>query len=104
MVLVTTASVVLLQALTTGLFAGRENENEAAAVGLAQEKMEEMRNETFAGVASESRAAVSGFSPYEREVVVSTVQTGLKQVTVNVYWQSKSAELSSNLVTYVSDI
>lgn len=104
MVLVTTGSVVLLRALATGLFAGRENANEATAVWLAQEKMEEMRNETFAGIAGEARAAVSGFSPYEREVVVGAVQAGLKQVAVNVYWTSKSADLSSSLVTYVSEV
>ena len=102
--LVTTASVALLQALGTGLFAGRENENETVAANLAQEKIEELRKKSFSGISSETRAAVSGFSPYEREVVVSTVQTGLKQATVNVYWTSKSATLSSSLVTYASDI
>ena len=91
-------------AMSVGLFAGGDNENTLIAINLAQEKMEEIRNKSYANALNEAKAAVSGFSSFQREVAVSTVQGGLKEVDVNVYWYVKSAEASVGLVSYVSDI
>ena len=96
--------VVLLQFLGTGLFAGSENENDLVALHLAQEKVEELRNKSYASVANETKAAVSGFPVFQREVVITTPVANLKQATINVYWNSKSNELHTTLVTYVSNI
>jgi len=96
--------VLLLQALATGLFAGGENENDLVAINLAQEKMESLRNTVYTSIANETKAVVSGFPAFQREAVVTTPQSGLKQVTINVYWSSKGAEISQSLVTYISDI
>jgi len=103
-ILMVTGSVLLLQALATGLFAGGQNENDLVAINLAQEKMENLRNTAYASIANETKAVVPGFSAFQREVVVTTPQSNLKQVTVNVYWASKGSELSQGLVTYISDI
>lgn len=103
-VLITFGFVALSGAFSTGLFASGNNESLLLATHLAQEKMEETRNQSYAALASEARSAVSGFSPFEREVVVSTPLTDLKQVSVNVYWFNKDDELSTSLVTYVSNI
>lgn len=73
------------------------------ANNLAQEKMEEVRNKTYSSIANEAKAAVTGFPVFQREVVVTTPQSNLKQVHVNVYWFNKSSELSTSLVTYVSN-
>jgi len=91
-------------ALSVGLFAGGDNENTLTAINLAQEKMEDIRNKSYASLVNEAKAAVSGFSSFQRETAVSVLQSGLKQVNVNVYWYVKSAEAGVGLVSYVSDI
>lgn len=104
LILLVTVMVTLLSALHSGLAAGSDHENILLASRLAGEKIEEARNKTYSAVASEGRAAVSGYSPFEREVEVSTPQSDLKQVTVRVYWTSGGEELQVSLVTYVSNI
>ena len=102
--LVTGGFVVLLQALNTGLFVTSDNESELTALNLAQEKAEDIRNKTFANVVNEAKAAVSGFTNFQRDVVVTTPQSNLKQVTITVYWNSKSTEINYSVVTNVSNI
>ncbi len=94
----------LSQAASQGFSVGTENENVFIASRLAQEKLEMLRNTSYASVANETKAVVSGFTAFQREVVVTTPQTDLKQVTVNVYWYSKANELNVSLVTYVSNL
>lgn len=96
--------LALSRAVVTGLSVGSETEQELVAVNLAQERMEDIKNRSYVDVTGEARAPVTGFTSFEREVVVEVPATGLKQVDVNVYWHSKSDELSISLVTYVSDI
>ncbi len=103
-ILIVAAFAVLSQAVSSGFFSAAENENDLVAVHLAQEKMEELRNKSYSAVISETKAVVSGFSAFQREVIVTTPQTNLKQVNVIVYWFSKASELNVNLVTYVSNI
>ncbi len=103
LLLVTVGSLALSQAFSLGLFASADDESLLVSTQLAQEKMEEIRNKSYASIANETRAAVSGFSGFEREVVVSTPLTSLKQVSVNVYWFNKASELSTSLVTYASN-
>ncbi len=103
-ILMVTGFVLLLQALATGLFSGGENETELIAINLAQEKMEAIRNDNYSNIVNEAKAAVPGFTVFQREVVVTIPQAGLKQAVVNVYWFTKADELNVSLVTYVSDI
>lgn len=103
-VLMVSGFLSLSWALSAGLFAGGDNENTLTAINLAQEKMEDIRNKSYTAVLNEAKAAVSGFSSFQRETTVSAIQSGLKQVNVNVYWYVKSAETSVGLVSYVSDI
>jgi type II secretory pathway pseudopilin PulG len=104
LILLGTVLVTLLSALQSGLGAASDHESILVATRLAGEKIEEARNKSYSAVSSESRAAVSGYSPFEREVEVTTPQTDLKQVTVRVYWASGGDELQVSLVTYVSNI
>ncbi len=101
--LVTGGFVVLLQALNTGLFVSSDNESQLVAVNLAQEKAEDIRNTTYASIANEAKAVVPGFTTFQRDVVVTTPQTDLKQATITVYWNSKDVELDYSVVTYVSN-
>ena len=103
-ILFTVGFTALLQAMSVGLFAGGENENELVAVNLAQEKIEELRNKSYSAITNETKAVVAGFPAFAREAVITIPQTSLKQVSVNVYWYSKSNELNTSVVTYVSDI
>ena len=102
--LVAVGFVALSQAFSLGLFASGNNESLLVGTHLAQEKMEEIRNKSYANVTNETRTAVSGFSAFDREVVVSTPSANLKQVNVSVYWLNKDDELNTSLVTYVSNI
>lgn len=104
LVLLTTAILSLSEAFSGGLFLGSQNENDLVALSLAREKMETIRNTAYSSVADETKAVVTGFPAYQREVVVTTPQTDLKQVAVNVTWDDRSTELSTSLVTYVSNI
>lgn len=99
-----TGLAMLLQVVSTCLFVGGQNEDTIIAANLVQEKIEELRNAAYSTIASEVKAAVTGFSAFERQVDVTIPQTGLKQISVTVYWFAKAAETSTNMVTYVSDI
>ncbi len=72
------------------------------AVNLAQARMEEVRNITYASIADEAKAQVAGFLLFQRQVGVTEPLADLKQVTVTVYWQFKGKEVNEQLVTYVS--
>ena len=102
-ILFAAAFTVLAGAVSTGLSSGGDNENSLIAANLAAEKMELLKRTSYAGVASEAKTAVSGFTSFQREVVVTTPVTNLKQATVTVYWNHKSSELSTSLVTYFSN-
>jgi hypothetical protein len=104
LLLLGTGFAVLLQFVSAGLFASGVNENEVIAANLIQEKIEESRNASYAGIADETKAVVTGFPAFQRSVSVTTPQTGLKQVSVTVYWSAKASEMSINMATYVSDL
>jgi type IV pilus assembly protein PilV len=60
-----------------------------AATTLAQDKLEDIRANGYASAVSETKTACTGdFSEYQREVTVSndTPASGMKQITVKVYW------------------
>lgn len=100
--LLTSGLVALFEAMSIGIFAAGDNENSLVALDLAAEKMEEIKSASYAAIAAEAKAQVSGFPVFQRDVAVTTPQTNLKQVTVTVYWNTKSDELNVSLVTYVS--
>lgn len=99
-----TGFAALLQVMSAGLFTGGVNENEIIAANLVQEKIEELKNTQYSGISQETPAiAVTDFPAFTREVLVTTPQTNLKQVTVKVYWFVKSTQTNLTMVTYVSE-
>lgn len=100
--LLTSGLAAIFEAMSIGLFAAGDNENSLVALNLAEEKMEEIKNKSYGSIANEAKAVVSGFSVFQRDVVVTTPQANLKQVTVTVYWNTQANELNVALVTYVS--
>ena len=103
-VLLTVGVVALVQMFNMGMFASADTENTLVATNLAQEKMEEIRNKAYLDINDEEKAEVPDFTFFQREVVVSVPQAGLKLVTVSVYWTVRGQEQTVSLVTYVSDI
>ena len=103
-VLFATGAVVLLQIFGVGLYGCAENENMIVATALAQVKMEEIRNEPYDSIAAEARAQIPNYTLFEREVLVTTPRTNIKQVTVTVYWPESSGDATISLVTYISNV
>ena len=91
-----------------GMYAGStvDTEMNTQALGLAEEKMEQIRGTAFGSIATEAKAAVSGWSGFSRDVAVSQpsgTNSDFKQVVVTVYWNSNEGELSSSLTSYVAN-
>lgn len=89
------------------MFATTDTEDFQQGLGLAQEKMESIRGTAFASIASEAKAAVSGWTGFSREVAVSEpagTNSDFKQVVVTVYWNTVDGELSTSLTTTVADV
>lgn len=103
-VLVSVGFAALLQSAGVAIFASGSNELELTAVNIAQNKMEDIRTGPYTSIVNESRSVLGDYPAFEREVVVTTPVTNLRQVTVNVYWTTKSTENNISLVTYVSNI
>ena len=98
-----TGSVSLIVMLFADALVGSvDAENTTIAMNLAQGKMEEVRNLSFASIADEAKAAVTGFAGFEREVMVTTPETDLKQITVKSYWTYKGGEIEVPLVTLIA--
>jgi len=77
-------------------------ENTEIAVTLAQARIEQVKNYAYVSIPTDSKAQVSGFPLFQRQVSVIELPADLKQVTVTVYWKFKNKEVSQQLVTYVS--
>ena len=80
-----TGSIILSNKLSNDL---------TAATTLGQDKMESIRSDGYEDVASETKAACSdSFSEFQREVTVvnDSPASGMKTVTVKVYWGPSDA-------------
>lgn len=102
-IIFTVGVVVILRQFSRGMVGSLDAENTTIAMHLAQQRMEEVRNLDFdTGIVNEAKAVVSGFSAFQREVVVIEPETDLKRTTVNTYWTSQADEVSVSLTTYIS--
>lgn len=104
-------AVALLHIFSMCLYSGAENEYTIVAAALAQEKMEQIRNTPYGSIVAEARANVPNYTFFDREVLVVTPAIinfipipNLTEVTVNVYWNQKTGDVKTSLVTYVSNI
>lgn len=101
------ATVAALQLFRDSQAAVAEGESVVIATGLAQGRLEELRNTSYGRLASEANAAVAdpaGFARFSREVVVTTPYTNLKQIAVTVSWAAPGGAASVSLQTYRSNI
>lgn len=103
--LMSVGTVSLMELLHRSHTGMAEGESVLTATHLAQRRLEELRNATYASLASETKAAISdpaGYSRFSREVTVTTPYTNLKQVAVVIYWTPPGGETSVSLQTYRS--
>ena len=99
----TVGTLSIMGLFSMGLFGSLDAENTSTALALSQRRLEEIRNLNFTtGIVNESKAAVTGFPGFQREVIVTQPQTDLKQVMVTTYWTAKANEVGTSLVTYIS--
>lgn len=104
LLLLTTGLAATTFLFSRGIFATADAQEMEQAVALAQEKMEAIRGTAFSSIASESKAAVSGWSGVSREVMVTNTAMNLKQVVVTVYWNTVDGELSRSLTSHVANV
>lgn len=104
LIILTGGVAIVVGVFSTGLLSSVDAENTTIAMNLAQRRMEEFKNLDFdTEIVDEARAAVTGFSGFEREVEVTETESDLKQVTVTAYWQYKGEDVSVSLVSYISE-
>ena len=101
-VLLTFGIVAVVSVMSKGLYIDTYVNNKVIALNLAQDKVEEIKAMDFADIADEALATVSGFTGYTREVDMTALQTDLKKVVVNVYWEYKGVNQAVTLVTLIS--
>ncbi|MFA6217746.1 MAG: prepilin-type N-terminal cleavage/methylation domain-containing protein [Candidatus Omnitrophota bacterium] len=101
--LLTVGVLSIVGAFSSGIFTSGDFESVELALNLAQEKMEDIKNKTYANVASEVKSAVSGFSAFQRQVAVTVPQTNLKQVDVTVSWDTKGGQTNVSVMTLVAN-
>jgi prepilin-type N-terminal cleavage/methylation domain-containing protein len=100
-----TVFVPLLQILSGTLVASGEAKGTGIALKIAQAKLEEEKNTAYVDVITEAKAAVAGNTAYQREVIVSTPQTNLKDVRVIVYWFTPDgSEISIEVSSLVTNL
>ena len=102
-VIFTVAIIAIIWAINAGIFAVSAVENVKSALNLAQAKMEEVKGSTYANILGQAKAVVPGFTSFQQQVAVTTVQTDLKQVVVTVYWTAKGSETNIALTTLAAN-
>ena len=85
--------------LTVGIMRGNSLSSEVtSATALAQDKMEDIKRQGYAGAASlaEPYNTISGYARFRRSTVVDvdTPSVGMKNVTVTVYWDADTASVA----------
>jgi len=106
LVLFAGATVALVELMHRAQAGATDAENVLLATHLAQRRLEELRNVSYASLLSEAKASVtspSGYSRFSREVAVTTPDASLKQVVVTVSWNGPGGEALVSLQTYRSN-
>jgi len=87
-----------MASLTVAIIKGNKLSSDlTTATTLAQDKMEDIRRTSYAGVVSETKAALSSpYDEYKREVTVTddAPATDMKTVSVKVYWGASDGHFS----------
>ena len=105
LVVVTGGMTALLMAFSYALSTSRNIEEEAAAINIANAKMEDIRNTTYQSIQNsteDSSAIISGLTGYT-VTTVTTKPANPAQVSVTVSWAAKGGTASIALMTLAAD-
>ena len=105
LVLFAVGTVAAMELLHRAQAGSTDGENVLIATQLAQRRLEELRNTTYASLANEAKASVtspSGYTRFSRGVAVTTPSATLRQIEVTVYWAGPGGETNVRLQTYRS--
>ena len=101
--------VSILWAFNTGMFAYTDIENVDLALNIAQERLENIKDTTFADITSTAPFTHPAFPNFTRQTVVvvteqdpDTSEDLLKRVDVTVTWTVKGEDVSVTLTTLVA--
>ncbi len=104
-VLIVVGLVALMGAMSTGICADAALEYRLTALNLANEKIEQLKDTAFGSISAgtETGSAIGFDWVDQRIVMVSEVDTDLKDVQVEVRWTQKSSTQSVAVETYIAD-
>ncbi len=104
-VLIVVGLVALMEAMSVGICADAALEYRLTALNLANEKIEQLKDTAFGSISAgtETGSAIGFDWADDRIVTVSEVDTGLKNVQVEVRWTQKSITQSVAVETYIAD-
>jgi len=100
-IILTVGVIALSQAFSTGLLASTDVEDMSHALGIAQAKMEEVKNTSFGSLADSGPTADPNFSNFNVTVGVAEGDDPM-QVDVTVSWNAKGGQSSVVLTTLVT--
>ncbi len=100
--------MVLMQLMGVAIFADADNEYSLIALHLANEKLEELKNDGYShanlNTGTHTESSIIGFDFVDdRIATVSEINTDLKDVQVEVLWTQKGGQQSVNLRTYIAN-
>ncbi len=97
----------LMRAISGGLMGSKRAHDVTIATLLAQQKMEELRNNSWGSLTSESKAPFSDPNEnfeYETTVTAGTPAAYLKEVSLSVWWPAgASSQRCVNIKTYMAN-
>jgi len=103
-ILLVAAFIPLLQVFSSGLLVSNEVKGSNTAVILAQQKLGEIKNISFSAITNEAKAVISTYPAYQRQVIVTTPSTNLKDIMIIVYWKpGEGHETSVSIETFISN-
>ena len=97
LVLLAVGVTALSQAFSTGMLASTDIENVDLAMNIAQAKMEEFKNTSFASLSSSGSTGDANFPNFN--VTVSVTGTDLKQIDVTVSWNAQGGSPTVKLTS-----
>ena len=101
-IIFTIGVIAIAQALSSGLFASTDIENVDLALNIAQAKMEEIKDTSFASLADSGPTTDPNFSNFNVAVDIVESQNPT-QVDVTVTWDVKGGQTSTTLTTLAAD-
>ena len=101
-VIFTIGVTALMQALSAGIFATSDVEDVRLALNIAQDKMEEINNTSFASIADSGPTPDSNFTKFSVTVAAATGNNPM-QVDVTVSWNVKGKTANVALTTLVAN-